>query len=105
MAWLAVTPDGSKEPRHKYIQGVELPELPIEEDTHELWSSAGMYSQAGDGSAVPLTWLELDAFARLRGGGESAIVWETVREMSVAYVMALRDTSPLSIPPAHRGNA
>lgn len=103
LGWLSATPDGSKEPRYKYISGVGLPEIPPDDEVCELWQRSGMSSNGGLSGPSPLTWLEIDAFARLRGVSYHAIIWDTLRDMSVAYVEALGDKNPLSIPPEHRG--
>ena len=101
VGWLSVTPDGS-EIQRRDMSPHGLPEIDPAESIIDDWRDLGLCGSGMNGP-LALTWLEVDAYARLQGGEKPAIFWATLREMSVAYVNAINDTSPLSIPPIKRG--
>lgn len=80
----------------------DLPEMPPTETVHELWQEAGISGRSFDGSPLPLSWSEIDAYRRMTESPRPAIVWQTIRAMSEAYVTGLNDTRPLSIAPMDR---
>jgi len=102
VGWLQVTPEGS-EIKRADMRSEQPPEIDPIDSTLDHWRSLGICGQ-GDAGPAPLSWAELRSYASLSGGEKPAIFWETLRGMSVAYVNALNDKSPLSIAPINRGH-
>ena len=64
--------------------------------------NAGLTSPAAMGD-VPLTWPDLWAFSQATGDITEPWEFETLREMSAAYISGRESgANPLSIPPAER---
>lgn len=99
--WLQVVPEGANL-RRSETRAETLPVLDPAETAAEHWRAAGICGQGFSGP-VPLTWQDLLAYATLSGLKKPAIFWEVLRDMSLAYVSALNDTSPLSTAPINRG--
>ncbi len=84
--------------------GVRLPELAITETLPEIWRDLGYAKTSGMGGLEPLSWLEIDAFARVTGQDLSGVEGQCLMDMSRAYVASISDTRPLSIEPMERAN-
>lgn len=101
VGWLQVTPEGS-EIKRADMRPEQPPDIDPMDTTLDHWKAVGICGQT-DAGPVPLSWQELQSYAALSWGEKPAIFWETLRGMSVAYVNALNDKSPLSIAPINRG--
>lgn len=79
-----------------------LPELPPKESLHHLWQLLGRYQPGLDGGAFPVSWLELDAFLRVRKIELTQAEADTLITMSRAYCIWSRKTDPHSKSPVKR---
>jgi hypothetical protein len=83
------------------VHGVEYPELPTAETVHDWWDDVGRCGLI-QGSPIPLTWAELQAFAALSGADLRPYEAKCLVEMSRAYCLEITNTNPLRISPMER---
>jgi len=91
------TPEGQPEKRLD-LYGELLPELPVDETLHLTFQQLG-YATHGP---VPLSWQEIDAFARVTACDISPLEAACLADMSRAFCNGIGDTDPLSVPPMER---
>jgi len=79
---------------------VYYPDLGPDRYVYEIFQNSGCLMFGGDGTRVPLTWSEIDAFSKSLGAQLSAFERDALHKMSLAYFIGLRQgRDPLSVPP------
>lgn len=80
------------------MYGELLPSLPVDETLHLTLQQLG-YAVSGP---APLSWQEIDAFARLTACDISPLEAACLADMSRAFCTGISDSDPLSVPPMER---